>query len=74
MAAGWRTGSVDLEGETLVFSKLDESERRTRDNAGDKGTSAQRYSVDDIFVPHDPGPWPEGFLCSREDIYGSDGR
>ena len=31
-------------------------------------------SIDDIFTPHDPGPWPEGFRCSREELYGDDGR
>ena len=30
--------------------------------------------VDDIFTPHDFGPWPEGFRCSREEIYGDEGR
>ncbi|MCY3599460.1 MAG: hypothetical protein OXN85_05785 [Gemmatimonadetes bacterium] len=34
----------------------------------------RRFTVDDIFTPHDFGPWPEGFRCSREELYGDDGR
>ena len=43
------------------------------ENAAEAKKMARRYSVDDIFVPHDPGPWPEGFRCSREEIYADGG-
>ncbi|MDE2662517.1 MAG: hypothetical protein OXI39_05875 [Gemmatimonadota bacterium] len=35
---------------------------------------SRRFTVDDIFTPHDFGPWPEGFRCSREELYSDDGR
>ena len=72
-AAGWRTKSVNLESETLTFVR--ESEPADGDTTG-TATDAEPVpvSIDDIFPPHDFGPWPEGFRCSREEIYDDDGR
>ncbi|MCZ0934648.1 MAG: hypothetical protein OXJ54_05640 [Gemmatimonadetes bacterium] len=64
---------MDLEAETLVFSRIVEPANRDPATSREKSPS-RRYTVDDIFTPHDPGPWPEGFLCSREELYGDDGR
>ena len=63
--AGWRTRAVDLVGETLVFERLpDAPEPRRR----------RRFSIAEILPPHDPGPWPECFTASREQIYDDTGR
>ena len=67
-AAGWRTREVDLEAETLVFV-------RGRASLSSAGTPARRrFSIGEILPPHDPGPWPEGFTVSREQIYDDMGR
>ena len=34
----------------------------------------RRFSIREILPPHDPGPWPEGFTVSREQIYDGIGR
>ena len=64
---------MNLESETLTFVR--ESEPADGDTTG-TATDAEPVpvSIDDIFTPHDFGPWPEGFRCSREDIYNDDGR
>lgn len=74
VASGWRTKSVDLEAETLTFVR--NPERTDREGAGTETDAGplRRGSIDDIFTPHDFGPWPEGFRCSREEMYGDDGR
>ena len=61
--AGWRTRAVDLDREALVFERLPEAPRRRR-----------RFSIAEILPPHDPGPWPEGFTASREQLYDDRGR
>ena len=61
--AGWRTRAVDLEAETLTFERTDNALPR-------RGT----FSITKILPPHDPGPWPQGFTLSREQIYGDDSR
>ena len=68
-AAGWRTREVDLKAETLVFV-------RREDAPGPAGAPARRrrFSIREILPPHDPGPWPEGFTVSREQIYDDMGR
>jgi hypothetical protein len=38
-------------------------------------TSSQRAVPTEWRLPvRNVGPWPEGFTCRREDIYGDDGR
>ena len=32
------------------------------------------FDLDELFAPWDPGPWPEGFTVSREQLYDDDGR
>ena len=36
--------------------------------------AAETFPMDELFTPHDFGAWPDGFVASREQIYGSDGR
>ena len=59
-AAGWRTSAVDLRAESLVFERLEATpaaERRRR-----------TLAIDEIFPPHDFGPWPTGFSMRREQL------
>ena len=74
VAAGWRTKSVDLEAETLTFVRNPEPTGREGTGVETDIESRRPVSIDDIFTPHDFGPWPEGFRCSREELYGDDGR
>lgn len=53
---------------------------RREDGTGreEAGTSAgvdrgRPITVDDLFVLHDFGPWPDGFRCDREEMYGDRG-
>lgn len=57
--AGWKTRAVNLAAETLVFELDPERERPPR----------VRINIDELIPVHDPGPWPEGFTVSREQIY-----
>ena len=73
--AGWKTRAVDLERETLVFQR----DGLVDDAARPAGTSSRARGVavdlDEVFPPHDPGPWPAGFLSlRREDLYDDRGR
>ena len=68
-AAGWRTREVDIEGETLVFERSSGAEARTG-----KADRKPAFNLDRDFPPWDPGPWPEGFTVSREQIYDDMGR
>ena len=67
--AGWRTRAVDLDGETLVFERLPDAP-----DPGAAPRRRRRFSIAEILPPHDPGPWPEGFAVSREQIYDDMGR
>ena len=43
--------------------------------AAPSGVREQRVlAMDEIFPPHEFGPWPEGFSLSREQLYGDEGR
>ena len=68
-AAGWRTREVDIEAETLVFARGEGAP----ESAGPP-VRRRRFSIREILPPHDPGPWPEGFTVSREQIYDDMGR
>ena len=57
-AAGWRTRAGDLEAETPTFERADDAPPRR-----------EAFSIAEILPPHDPGPWPQGFTASREQIY-----
>ena len=68
-AAGWRTREVDIEAETLVFARWSASSV----SAGPP-VRRRRFSIEEILPPHDPGPWPEDFTASREQLYDDMGR
>lgn len=68
-AAGWRTREVDIEGETLVFERLAGAPTQPV-----KTGRKRAFNLDRDFPPWDPGPWPEGFTVSREQIYDDLGR
>lgn len=68
-AAGWKTGQVDLEAETLVFERPDNVPARAG-RAGSRGA----FDLDRDFPAVDMGPWPNGFTVSREQIYDDMGR
>lgn len=67
--AGWRTRAVDLDGETLVFERLSDAPE-----PAEAPRRRRRFSIAEILPPHDPGPWPEGFTASREQLYDDRGR
>lgn len=69
-AAGWKTGRIDLDAETLVFA-------REEGDSADRPPTALRkrkFNLDRDFPAVDLGPWPEGFTVSREEIYDDMGR
>ena len=67
--AGWPTREADIEAEPRVFvySAI------TRERVG-KVDRQRAFNLDRDFPPWDPGPWPEGFTVSREQIYDDMGR
>lgn len=65
---------MDLEAETLTFVRKPEPTDCEGTGVEIDIGSRRPVSIDDIFTPHDFGPWPEGFRCSREELYGDDGR
>lgn len=65
-AAGWRTSRVDLHAESLIFERLEAGPSAKHD--------PRMLTIDEIFPPHDFGPWPKGFSMSREQLYGDEGR
>ena len=68
-AAGWRTKSVDVDAETLVFAKVG-----TQGEPATTLNSIHEFSIEEILPPHDPGPWPQRLSLSREEIYDRDGK
>lgn len=63
-AAGWRTCDVDAESQDFdppEAASLAEHRQRA-------------LAFEEVFPPHDFGPWPEGFSTSREQLYSDDGR
>ena len=68
-AAGWRTREVDLDAETLVFAHSAKAPAQLG-----KSGRKRAFNLDRDFPPWDPGPWPEGFTVSREQIYDDMGR
>ena len=68
-AAGWSTREVNIEAETLVFARGEGAPESAVSPA-----RRRRFSIREILPPHDPGPWPEGFSVSREQIYDDMGR
>ena len=68
-AAGPRTREAGIEAETLVFAYSAGTRMRPR-----KADRKRAFNLDRDFPPWDPGPWPEGFTVSREQIYDAMGR
>ena len=65
---GWHARAVGVEEEALVFV-------RGEGSLASAGTPARRrFSIRETLPPHDPGPWPEDFTVSREQIYDNMGR
>ena len=66
---GWLAREVVIEAETpaLVYS-AGTPERP------EKADRKRAFNLDRDFPPWDPGPWPEGFTVSREQIYDDMGR
>lgn len=74
LAAGWKTRAVDLEQETLIFER-----DAGTGTPGDPAVARDRVrhrsiDLDEVFPPHDPGPWPDGLSLRREDMYDDRGR
>ena len=61
-AAGWKTREVDLEAETLVFSRVSSPVRK------------RIFDIDEFWPPVPGGSWPPGFIASREQLYDESGR
>lgn len=61
-AAGWKTREVDLEAETLVFSRVLPPAR------------TQTFDIEEFWPPVRGGSWPSGFIASREQMYDESGR
>ena len=61
-AAGWKTREVDLEAETLVFSRVSSPGRK------------RSFDIDEFWPPVPGGSWPPGFIASREQLYDESGR
>ena len=68
-AAAWPTREADIEAETWVFAYS----AGTRERVGNVDRK-RAFNLDRDFPPWDPGPWPEGFTVSREQIYDDMGR
>ena len=63
------TREAGIETETLVFAYSAGTRMRPR-----KADRKRAFNLDRDFPPWDPGPWPEGFTVSREQIYDDMGR
>ena len=66
---GWLTREVVIEPETLAFAYSAGTPERP-----EKADRKRAFNLDRDFPPCDPGPWPEGFTVSREQIYDDMGR
>ena len=68
-AEGPLTREPGIEAETVVFAYSADTRMRPR-----KADRKPAFNLDRDFPPWDPGPWPEGFTVSREQIYDDMGR
>lgn len=71
--AGWKTRAVDLERETLVFERAGTDGDAVHE-AGAPGGHRDPVDLDEVFPPHDPGPWPVGMSLRRDVLYDDRGR
>ena len=67
--AEWAAREVEINAESPVFAHSAD----TRERRG-KADRNRAFNLDRDFPPWDPGPWPEGFTVSREQIYDDMGR
>ena len=67
--ATWPAREAGIEAETRVFTYS----AGTRERVGNVDRK-RAFNLDRDFPPWDPGPWPEGFTVSREQIYDDMGR
>ena len=72
--AGWKTRTVDLELETLVFEPAGAVGDPALPAGAASRSGARPADLDTVFPPHDPGPWPAGASLRREDLYGDRGQ
>ncbi len=54
--AGWETGEVDMEAETLLFRRR-------------QSKPIPRLPLDEVWPVHPTAVWPEGLSLRREDLY-----
>ena len=66
-AAGFRARPQVSKG-VIVFER-DDASRAPAPRSGPPW-----FDLDALFAPWDPGPWPERFTASREQLYDDDGR
>ncbi|MCY3830879.1 MAG: hypothetical protein OXF89_17280 [Rhodospirillaceae bacterium] len=70
-AAGWKTGEIDLDAETLLFARDDgDAPERPAEAAHKK----KKFDIDEVLPVIRGGSWPPGFTVSREQIYDEFGR
>ena len=67
--AAWLARVADINAEAPIFAYS----TCTHERLGDAG-GKRRFNLDRDFPPWDPGPWPEGFTVSRDQIYDDRGR
>ena len=63
----------DHEKETLVFERVGTGSD-TVNPAGAPGDRREDVDLNEVFPPHDPGPWPVGMSLRREELYDDQGR
>ena len=75
-AAGWKTRSVDLEAETLVFERMEFSTGSAKHTVGSGGRRARpsKFDLDSLWPAISGRSWAPGFTVSREQIYDESGR
>ena len=65
----WPAREADINADAPVFAYS----AGTHERFGNAGRR-HRFNLDRDFPPWDPGPWPEGFTVSRDQIYDDRGR
>ena len=75
-AAGWKTGEVDLDAETLVFAREEGGADRSpaAERPAEAARSKKKFDIDRDWPVIRGGSWPPGFTVSREQIYDEFGR
>ena len=68
-AAEWIIREMDIEEEARGVVR-----RETPPESAEAPAQRRRFSIREILPPHDPGPWPQDFTVSREQIHDDMGR